>query len=102
MPRWDIGRPAVHRLTDHRQYIKNQLISVLLAGKVRCGPQIVSLIALTWWQDPVGITISWALYELARNPDVVKLLRKEIEDVYATRNIMCLARYLTSTLQVWL
>ncbi|ETI28303.1 hypothetical protein G647_00752 [Cladophialophora carrionii CBS 160.54] len=44
--------------------IKNQLISVLLAGK-----------------DPVGITISWALYELARNPEVVKLLRKEIEQV---------------------
>ena len=30
------------------------------------------------WQDPGSITIVWALYELARNPNIVKSLREEI------------------------
>ncbi|KAL1963263.1 hypothetical protein VTN77DRAFT_8486 [Rasamsonia byssochlamydoides] len=45
------------------KYIKNQLIAVLMAGK-----------------DPATITIAWALYELARNPDIVRRLRQEIQE----------------------
>ncbi|KAL1988541.1 hypothetical protein VTN96DRAFT_8936 [Rasamsonia emersonii] len=45
------------------KYIKNQLIAVLMAGK-----------------DPATITIIWALYELARRPDIVCRLRQEIQE----------------------
>ncbi|KAL4904449.1 cytochrome P450 [Aspergillus multicolor] len=47
--------------TRDRKYIKNQLVAILLAGK-----------------DPVAITISWALYELACHPDVAQRLREEV------------------------
>lgn len=29
-------------------------------------------------QDPVGILLTWALYELARSPEIVRRLREEI------------------------
>jgi len=41
--------------------IQDHLIAVILAGK-----------------DPIAIISSWALYELAQNPDVVQKLRAEI------------------------
>ncbi|CZR53583.1 related to n-alkane-inducible cytochrome P450 [Phialocephala subalpina] len=41
--------------------MRDQLIAVLLAGK-----------------DPFGLTLAWALYELARHPEVVGKLKSEI------------------------
>ncbi|KAF8861473.1 cytochrome P450 [Acephala macrosclerotiorum] len=62
--------------------MRDQLIAVLLAGKVHiknidqqkpgannCG------------KDPFGLTLAWALYELSRNPEVVRKLRSEIAAV---------------------
>ena len=34
-------------------------------------------------QDPTVVTITWAIYELSRNPDVLKKLRLEIADMFA-------------------
>ena len=45
------------------QYIKDQLIAVLLASK-----------------DPVAITTSWLIYELTRRRDVFKKIEGEIRD----------------------
>ncbi|KFY24240.1 hypothetical protein V493_05365 [Pseudogymnoascus sp. VKM F-4281 (FW-2241)] len=46
------------------KYIKDQLVSVLLAGK-----------------DPVAIIITWILYELSRRPETMKRLRTEISNI---------------------
>ncbi|KAH8889464.1 cytochrome P450 [Thozetella sp. PMI_491] len=44
-----------------RKFIKDQLISVLMAGK-----------------DPVSILISWAVFELSRRPEMAKRLQDEL------------------------
>jgi hypothetical protein len=35
-------------------------------------------------QDPVAITITWAIFELARHPKIAQGLREEVVRVYAT------------------
>ncbi|KAF2195933.1 cytochrome P450 [Zopfia rhizophila CBS 207.26] len=52
---------ALALLQPNKKYIKDQLISVLLAGK-----------------DPVAITITWAIYELSRHPEVFTRLQDEV------------------------
>lgn len=62
----DQGYTFLHALagfTRDRQVLRDQLVAVLLAGR-----------------DTTASSLSWLFYELARHPEVVKKLRKEIID----------------------
>lgn len=62
----DQGYTFLHELasfTRDRKVLRDQLISVLLAGR-----------------DTTAATLSWTFYELARHPEVVRKLRREILD----------------------
>lgn len=52
---------AIARSTRDKKLIQDQLIAVLLAGR-----------------DTTAATLSWAFYEMARQPDVVKKVRAEV------------------------
>ena len=55
----------LHALAGHtrdRRTLRDQLVAVLLAGR-----------------DTTAVALSWLFYELARHPDVVARLRREIE-----------------------
>jgi hypothetical protein len=54
---------ALAGFTRDRTVLRDQLIAVLLAGR-----------------DTTAGTLSWTFYELARHPEIVKKLRKEIID----------------------
>jgi cytochrome P450 len=63
----DTGYTFLHALagyTRDRNVLHDQLIAVLLAGR-----------------DTTACTLSWAVYELARHPDVLEKLRAEILSV---------------------
>ncbi|KAK3498464.1 cytochrome P450 [Neurospora crassa] len=63
----DEGYTFLHALagfTKNRQVLHDQLMAVLLAGR-----------------DTTACTLSWAIYELARNPEAVAKLRAEILSV---------------------
>ncbi|KAE8143617.1 cytochrome P450 [Aspergillus pseudotamarii] len=71
----DIYVQKLLRAADHSIFAKSEaeiehrrelLLNLILAGK-----------------DPTVITITWAIYELSRNPDVLKKLRLEIADMFA-------------------
>ncbi|KAH8682848.1 cytochrome P450 [Tricladium varicosporioides] len=55
---------SLRQRSRSKKDIRDQIIAVLLAGR-----------------DPFGLSLAWALYELARNPDVVQRLRSEIADL---------------------
>ena len=60
----DEGYTFLHALaafTRDRTILRDQLVAVLLAGR-----------------DTTACTLSWTIYELGRNPEVVKKLREEI------------------------
>ena len=70
-----------------RKFVRDQLMTILLAAKAsvyksplpenkkkKLGQE------LTPQQDPVAILITWAIYELSRNPDIVQRLRAEIQE----------------------
>ncbi|KAF4628816.1 hypothetical protein G7Y89_g9337 [Cudoniella acicularis] len=62
----DEGYTFLHALagfTRDRKILRDQLVAVLLAGR-----------------DTTAATLSWTFYELARHPEVVQRLRKEIID----------------------
>jgi hypothetical protein len=62
----DEGYTFLHALagfTRDRTVLRDQLVAVLLAGR-----------------DTTASTLSWTFYELARHPEMVKKLRKEIID----------------------
>lgn len=62
----DQGYTFLHALagfTRDRTVLRDQLVAVLLAGR-----------------DTTASTLSWTFYELARNPQIVQRLRKEIID----------------------
>ncbi|KAL2059965.1 hypothetical protein VTL71DRAFT_10120, partial [Oculimacula yallundae] len=50
-------------LSQNRNFLRDELMTVLIAGR-----------------DTTAVTLSFCLFELARNPDVVARLRQEIED----------------------
>jgi cytochrome P450 len=52
---------AIAGYTRDRKMLRDQLVSVLLAGR-----------------DTTACTLTWTIYELSRNPNVVARLRKEI------------------------
>ncbi|KAI1765335.1 cytochrome P450 52A11 [Hypoxylon sp. FL1150] len=62
----DQGYTFLHELasfTRDRKVLRDQLVAVLLAGR-----------------DTTASTLSWTFYELGRNPEVVRKLRREILD----------------------
>ncbi|KAK0383268.1 hypothetical protein NLU13_9181 [Sarocladium strictum] len=62
----DEGYTFLHELasaTRDRKRLRDQIMAILLAGR-----------------DTTASTMSWAIYELSRNPDMVKKLRAEILD----------------------
>ncbi|RDL34659.1 uncharacterized protein BP5553_07787 [Venustampulla echinocandica] len=85
----DEGYNFLHALagfTRDRKVLRDQLIAVLLAGR-----------------DTTASTLSWTFYELARNPEVVKKLRKEIIDCVGltkapTYNDLKSMKYLQNTM----
>lgn len=48
------------------QFIRGQLVAILMASK-----------------DPAALLITWAIYELARRPELIKELQAEIQEQYA-------------------
>ena len=61
----DEGYTFLHALASHtrdRDVLRDQIISVLLAGR-----------------DTTAVTLSWLFYEISRRPQIVKKLRDEIE-----------------------
>ncbi|PMD52339.1 cytochrome P450 [Hyaloscypha bicolor E] len=52
---------SLHSKCRNAKEMRDQIIAVLLAGK-----------------DPFGLTLAWALHELALNPEIVRKLRAEI------------------------
>ncbi|KAH8800346.1 cytochrome P450 [Xylogone sp. PMI_703] len=52
---------ALHSTNADNDDIKNQLIAVLIAGR-----------------EPIAISLAWTLYELSRNPEILRKLRAEI------------------------
>lgn len=62
----DEGYTFLHALasyTRERAVLRDQIIAVLLAGR-----------------DTTAVTLSWLFYELSKNPEIVKKLRKEVGD----------------------
>lgn len=62
----DEGYTFLHALagfTRDRKVLRDQLVAILLAGR-----------------DTTASTLSWTFYELARHPEVVERLRREIVD----------------------
>ena len=62
----DMGNTFLHELasvTRDRKVLRDQIMAVLLAGR-----------------DTTASTLSWTIYELGRNPEMVKKLRAEIMD----------------------
>jgi cytochrome P450 len=63
----DAGYTFLHALASHtrdRKFLRDQIIAVLLAGR-----------------DTTATSLSFTIYELGRNPQMVARLRREIEDV---------------------
>lgn len=48
------------------QFIRGQLVAILMASK-----------------DPAALLITWAIYELACRPELIKELQAEIQEQYA-------------------
>jgi len=63
--------------------MKDQLIAVLIAGRV-CELWFPHVLTLTIFEDPFGLSLAWALYELSSNPDIVQKLRTEILALYVS------------------
>lgn len=69
----DKGYTFLHELasaTRDRKRIRDQIMAILLAGR-----------------DTTASTLSWAIYELSRNPTMVKKLRAEISEMVGGEEI---------------
>jgi cytochrome P450 len=63
----DEGYTFLHALagyTRSRRVLRDQLVAVLLAGR-----------------DTTACTLSWMFYELSKQPDIVRRLRQEVEQI---------------------
>lgn len=60
------------------------MMAILIGGKVEKRSSSTRLLSMDSFidlalQDPGSITLVWAFYKLARNPQIVEKLRKEIQ-----------------------
>ncbi|KAG0136756.1 cytochrome P450 [Tuber indicum] len=61
---------ALAEFTRDKHMLRDQLVAVLLAARV--------IICLFAPNDTIAATLSWSLYEIARQPEIVRKLRMEI------------------------
>jgi hypothetical protein len=57
----------------------------MLGGKVRHLPADVQSDANAFGKDPPALTMTWAIWELARHPDVYRKVREEVQKVKASQ-----------------
>ncbi|RWA08738.1 hypothetical protein EKO27_g6378 [Xylaria grammica] len=84
---------SIVQYTRDKKLLRDHLVAILLAGR-----------------DTTAATLSWALYELSRYPEKVRLLREEILSVLGTsrtpnyedlKNFVYLRRILNETLRLY-
>jgi cytochrome P450 len=68
--------------------LKDQLVTVLIAGRVGLVQCSQETNIDTQPQDSIAIIVTWALYELARNPDILAELRKEISNTAELSDVL--------------
>jgi hypothetical protein len=58
--------------------LKDQLVAVLVGGRVRSKDSLNIVNTNAWLQDSVAIAVTWTLYELVCHPDILRELRTEL------------------------